>query len=93
MFGVSVEKSQHPVPDSFTKKLHKLTKRITKDYNFGELLCHKNASVVIQILLLALKENEKRSCERLCNMILEKSKLLQQCSEMETDDTNSRSDM
>ncbi len=65
------------VPESFHKTLRKLAKKILEDDNFGELLCHRNASPVIQTLLLGLKDNAPKMCNKLCSLIIEKSRILE----------------
>ncbi|XP_065065192.1 uncharacterized protein LOC135691299 [Rhopilema esculentum] len=76
-FGKLFEKSTNPTPEIFKKHLKKIAKSICKDDNFGELLCHKSGSTVIQTLLLALKEKDQTMCSRVCNMVVERSKLLE----------------
>ena len=78
-------KSKKSTPESFKKILHKIGKEILKDDNFGELLCHRNASPIIQTTLLTLKENDLKLSSKICNLVVQKSKLLEWKTDHEVD--------
>eukprot|EP00794_Sanderia_malayensis_P019153 gene19153-21073_t len=77
LFGNLLKEKPVEVPEDFKKTLRKLTTQILADDNFGELLCHRNASPVIQTLMLGLKENHPDLCNKLCDLIIQKSKILE----------------
>ena len=82
-------KSTKSTPESFKKTLRKIGKEILKDDNFGELLCHRNASPIIQTTLLTLKENDLKLCSKICNLVVQKSKLLEWKTDHEVDTASS----
>ena len=47
-----------------------------KDDNFGELLCHQNASPVLQVLLIATSHITKKKYGALSNQILQRAQMI-----------------
>ena len=89
IFDNLFHKTTKPTPESFKKTLHRIGKEILKDDNFGELLCHRNASPIIQTTLLTLKENDLKLCSKICFLVVEKSRLLEWKTNHEVDTVSS----
>lgn len=47
-----------------------------EDDNFGELLCHRNASPVLQVLLIATGHITKKKYVALSNQILQRAQMI-----------------
>ena len=47
-----------------------------EDDNFGELLCHRNASPVLQVLLMASSHITKKKYVALSNQILQRAQMI-----------------
>ena len=47
-----------------------------EDDNFGELLCHRNASPVLQVLLIASSHITKKKYVALSNQILQRAQMI-----------------
>ena len=67
-----------PTNEDFRRCFHKLGKRILSDDNVGELMCHRNANPVLQVLLLVSHKVDSKLCLQACKIIISKGKLLQE---------------
>jgi len=74
------------VPRVFHKCFKKYVQVIQDDINFGELLCHRNASPVLQVLLLATSKVTETHFESLYEAIVSRGKLMELNGEAEEDE-------
>jgi len=65
------------VPRIFKKCFKKYVHVIQDDINFGELLCHRNASPVLQVLLLATSHVSEPNYQTLYSAIVSRGKLFE----------------
>jgi len=64
------------VPRLYKKCFKKFVQVIQEDINFGELLCHRNASPVLQVLLLATSKVSEANFLTLYESIVSRGKLM-----------------
>jgi len=65
------------VPRIFKKCFKKYVQVILDDINFGELLCHRNASPVLQVMLLASSKVSEANYQLLYEAIVSRGKILE----------------
>jgi len=65
------------VPRIFKKCFKKYIQVISDDINFGELLCHRNASPVLQVMLLATSKVSELNHQLLYSAIVSRGKVLE----------------
>jgi len=70
------EVSVTEVPKLFLKQLNKMVDEIIEDDNFGELLCHRNASPVLQVVLLAASKVSSKRYDGATKEILARANVL-----------------
>jgi len=63
------------VPESFMKMYKKYLKVIKDDDNFGELLCHRTASPVLQVLVITLHRVSKEKFASVTQLIVKKARI------------------
>ena len=63
------------VPESFMKMYKKFLKVIKDDDNFGELLCHRTASPVLQVLVITLHRVSKEKFASVTQLIVKKARI------------------
>lgn len=66
------------VPEKFVKSFKRFSRVIQEDDNFGELLCHRTASPVLQVLLYVIKEINKTKYASLCHLVVTRAGILSQ---------------
>lgn len=66
------------VPENFVKSFKRFSRVIQEDDNFGELLCHRTASPVLQVLLYVIKEINKTKYASLCHLVVTRAGILSQ---------------
>ncbi|XP_071785831.1 nucleolar protein 9-like [Asterias amurensis] len=64
------------VPESMQLKLKLITNLILKADNFNEFLLNRTSSPVLGVMLLVLHQSSPKLCLRLCQKILQKSKVM-----------------
>lgn len=74
------------VPRIFKKCFKKYIQVIQEDINFGELLCHRNASPVLQVLLLATSKVSEDHFASLYEAIVSRGKLLELSGDAQEDE-------
>lgn len=63
------------VPELFTKMYKKFLKTIKDDDNFGELLCHRTASPVLQVLVITLQKVSSEKFASMTQLIVNKARI------------------
>ena len=63
------------VPESFLKMYRKFYKTIIDDDNFGELLCHRTASPVLQVLVITLHKISSEKFASVTELIVKKARI------------------
>lgn len=63
------------VPESFLKMYRKFYKTIIDDDNFGELLCHRTASPVLQVLVITLHKISNEKFASVTELIVKKARI------------------
>ena len=63
------------VPESFLKMYRKYYKSIIDDDNFGELLCHRTASPVLQVLVITLQKISAEKFASVTELIAKKARI------------------
>ena len=60
----------------FKKSFNKFAKVIQEDDNFGELLCHRTASPVLQVLLIVSSKISKKKFQSLNQVIVDRARIM-----------------
>ena len=63
------------VPESFLKMYRKYFKTVIDDDNFGELLCHRTASPVLQVLVITLHKISSEKFASVTELIVKKARI------------------
>lgn len=81
------------IPDKISKQFRKLSTAIQDDDNFGELLCHRSASSVVQCLLVIHKNSSGKRYKSLSRHICAKSRIFVSTRNEEEEDVEEKEEV